>query len=141
MDDRTRRYQPGQEDEPMELNDVLEPYRGSEDGADRFADDGGDYDPYAYGETNDDLAYQDEAYGGDDGDEAAEDAWEPCAHHHGRAEHLQRAAGRFCDFCAGGHAAGAVFVAQGGHSALADPAGGRHPLTRPAHGFPSGAAH
>ena len=29
MDDRTRRYQPGQEDEPMELNDVLEPYRGS----------------------------------------------------------------------------------------------------------------
>ena len=31
----------------------------------RFADDGGDYDPYAYGETNDDLAYQDEAYGGD----------------------------------------------------------------------------
>ena len=51
MDDRTRRYQPGQEDEPMELNDVLEPYRGSEDGADRFADDGGDYDPYAYGPT------------------------------------------------------------------------------------------
>ena len=80
MDDRTRRYQPGQEDEPMELNDVLEPYRGSEDGADRFADDGGDYDPYAYGETNDDLAYQDEAYGGDDGDEAAEDAWEHEGH-------------------------------------------------------------
>ena len=30
--------------------------------------------------TNDDLAYQDEAYGGDDGDEAAEDAWEHEGH-------------------------------------------------------------
>ena len=81
MDDRTRRYQPGQEDETMELNDVLEPYRGPEDGADRFAADGGDYDPYAY-EEDEEPAYDDEendGYGIDE-DEAMEDAWE----HEGR---------------------------------------------------------
>ena len=83
MDDQTRRYQPGQEDEPMELNDVLEPYRGPEDGADRFAADGGDYDPYAYEEDeNEDFAYdEDESDGyGAEEDEAVEDAWE----HEGR---------------------------------------------------------